>query len=50
MFSHRYPTKFEVVIIEVKRWKAISKKITAINKNTWELTDLVKGHKTISVK
>ncbi|RDX97171.1 Copia protein, partial [Mucuna pruriens] len=45
------PTTFEEAIKESKWRKAMDEKIAAIERNnTWELTDLPKGHKTIGVK
>ena len=45
------PTTFESAVKEAKWKKAMDAEIESIEKNdTWELTDLPKGHKTIGVK
>ena len=51
LFSDCDPTIFESVVKEAKWRKAMDDEIDAIKRNdTWELTDLPKGHKTIGVK
>ena len=51
LFSDCDPTSFEVAVTEPKWRKAMDAEITAIERNdTWELTDLPKGQKTIGVK
>ena len=51
LFSDCDPTTFEEAIKEPKWQKAMDEEIAAIERNnTWELTDLPKGHKTIGVK
>ena len=45
------PTTFESAVKDAKWWKAMDDEIEAIERNdTWELTNLPKGHKTIGVK
>ena len=51
LFSDCDPTTFESAVKDAKRWKAMDDEIEAIERNdTWELTSLPKGHKTIGVK
>ena len=51
LFSDCDPTTFESAVKDAKWWKAMDDEIEAIERNdTWELTDLPKGHKTIGVK
>lgn len=51
LFSDCDPTAFESVVKEAKWRKAMDDEIDAIERNnTWELTDLPNGHKTIGVK
>ncbi|RDX79473.1 putative mitochondrial protein, partial [Mucuna pruriens] len=51
LFSDCDPTTFEEAIKESKWRNAMDEEISAIERNnTWELTDLPKGHKTIGVK
>ncbi|KAF5476385.1 hypothetical protein F2P56_008108 [Juglans regia] len=48
LFSDCDPTTFESAVKEAKWWKAMDDEIDTIERNdTWELTDLPKGHKTI---
>ena len=48
LFSYCDPTTFESAVKEEKWRKAMDDEIDAIERNdTWELTDLSKGHKTI---
>ena len=51
LFSDCDPVTFEATVKEPKWQKAMAEEISAIERNnTWELTDLPKGHKTIGVK
>ncbi|RDY10868.1 hypothetical protein CR513_04541, partial [Mucuna pruriens] len=51
LFSDYDPTTFEEAIKQSNWRKAMDEEIAAIERNnTWELTDLPKGHKTIGVK
>ncbi|CAL5333116.1 unnamed protein product [Camellia sinensis] len=51
LFSDCDPTVFENAVKESKWRKAMDEEIAAIRKNdTWELSDLPEGHKTIGVK
>ena len=51
LFSDCDPTTFESVVKDAKWRKAMYDEIEAIERNdTWELIDLLKGHKTIGVK
>ncbi|XP_074580864.1 uncharacterized protein LOC141837341 [Curcuma longa] len=51
LFSDCDPTTFESAVKDAKWRKAMDDEIEAIERNnTWELTDLPKGHKTIGVK
>ncbi|KAJ7980732.1 Retrovirus-related Pol polyprotein from transposon TNT 1-94 [Quillaja saponaria] len=51
LFSDYDPTTFESAVKESKWQKAMNDEIEAIEKNdTWELSELPKGHKTIGVK
>ena len=51
LFSYCDPTTFESVVKDAKWRKAMDDEIEAIERNdTWELTSLPKGHKTIGVK
>lgn len=51
LFPHHDPVTFYDAIKETKWKKAMDEKIEAIEKNnTWELTNLPKGHKSIGVK
>jgi hypothetical protein len=51
LFSDCDPKTFESAVKEEKWRKAMDDEIDAIERNnTWELTDLPKGHKTIDVK
>ena len=46
LFSNRDPTTFESVVKDAKWQKVMGDEIEAIKRNdTWELTDLPKGHK-----
>ena len=51
LFSDCDPTTFESAVKDAKWWKTMDDEIEAIERNdTWELTNLPKGHKTIGVK
>ncbi|RVW41479.1 Retrovirus-related Pol polyprotein from transposon RE1 [Vitis vinifera] len=51
LFSYCDPTTFESAVKESKWRKAMDVEIVAIKRNdTWELSELPKGHKTIGVK
>ncbi|RVW92788.1 Retrovirus-related Pol polyprotein from transposon TNT 1-94 [Vitis vinifera] len=51
LFSDCDPTTFESAVKESKWRKAMDAEIAAIERNdTWELSELPKGHKTIGVK
>ena len=51
LFSDCDPTSFEVAVKESKWRKAMDEEIAVIERNnTWELTELPKGQKTISIK
>ncbi|GKV24493.1 hypothetical protein SLEP1_g34100 [Rubroshorea leprosula] len=51
LFVHCDPLTYEEAVKEKKWQKAMAEEIGSIERNqTWELTDLPKGHKTIGVK
>ncbi|TYK18829.1 Retrovirus-related Pol polyprotein from transposon TNT 1-94 [Cucumis melo var. makuwa] len=51
LFSYCNPTVFEEAIKDPKWQRAMDEEIKAIEQNnTWELTDLPKGHKIIEIK
>lgn len=51
LFAYSDPIKFKDAVKEEKWKKAMDMEIQAIERNdTWELTDLSKGQKTIGVK
>ena len=51
LFSYCDPTTFESVVKDAKWRKAMDDEIEAIERNdTWELTNLPKGQKTIGIK
>lgn len=51
LFSDYDPTTFDEAVKDSKRQKVMDEKIAAvIRNNTWELTELPKGEKTIGVK
>ena len=51
LFSDCDPTTLDSAVKEEKWRKAMDDEIDAIERNdTWELNDLLKGHKTIGVK
>ena len=51
LFADCDPTTFEIAVKEEKWKKAMDEEINSIERNdTWELSDLPKGHKTIGVK